>query len=323
MREAGKSNVADAPVTVRKVCTDNWPERDRLAMFRANVGRDRVSVEPLPDEPLRINATFIKLPGVGLVFGRRSALRSDFGDASDRLLINFDEEGLAKQFGREVRLKRGDAIVFAGGDVGSHTTFHSARLVTVEFPEGGLTRTLRDPARFCARSIDGRTPALLLLRRYLGGLRTSGTIDARSLHPLVAAHVLDLSAFAVGAGCESAAASNGRGIRAARLQAIKDDILAQLEGELSLDNVAARHCVTARYVRMLFESEGMNFSEFVREERLKRARRMLLSRSFDHLLISEIAYEVGFNDLSYFNRSFRRRFEMAPGEMRALGVRST
>jgi len=322
VREAGKSNVADAPVTVRKVCTDNWPKRDRLAMFRANVGRDRVSVEPLPDEPLRINATFVKLPGVGFVFGRRSALRSDFGDASDRLLINFDEDGLAKQFGREVRLKRGDAIVLAGGDVGSHTTFHSARLVTVEFPEAGLTRTLRDPARFCARSIDGRTPALLLLRRYLNGLWTSGAIDARSLHPLVAAHVLDLSAFAVGASRESAAVSNG-GVRAARLQAIKDDILGRLGGELSLDDVAARHCVTPRYGRMLFESEGTSFSEFVREERLKCARRMLVSRSFNHLLISEIAYEVGFNDLSYFNRSFRRRFEMSPGEMRALGLGST
>ena len=38
--------------------------------------------------------------------------------------------------------------------------------------------------------------------------------------------------------------------------------------------------------------------------------------ALDYLRISEIAYEVGFNDLSYFNRAFRRRFGHSPGEAR-------
>jgi AraC-like DNA-binding protein len=33
--------------------------------------------------------------------------------------------------------------------------------------------------------------------------------------------------------------------------------------------------------------------------------------------ITAIAYECGFNDLSYFNRSFRRRFGLTPSEARA------
>ena len=68
---------------------------------------------------------------------------------------------------------------------------------------------------------------------------------------------------------------------------------------------------------MLFESEGTSFTDFIREERLQRARSKLLSSRFDHLRISEIAYEVGFNDLSYFNRAFRRRFGQSPGQLRA------
>jgi AraC-like DNA-binding protein len=43
---------------------------------------------------------------------------------------------------------------------------------------------------------------------------------------------------------------------------------------------------------------------------------MLASPRFDHLRIGEIAYEVGFNDLSYFNRLFRRHFGMSPSEAR-------
>jgi AraC-like DNA-binding protein len=71
---------------------------------------------------------------------------------------------------------------------------------------------------------------------------------------------------------------------------------------------------------MLFESDGTTFTEFVREERLARAHRMLLSRRFDNKRIGEIAYEVGFNDLSYFHRIFRRRFGQSPGEARHSAI---
>jgi AraC-like DNA-binding protein len=33
--------------------------------------------------------------------------------------------------------------------------------------------------------------------------------------------------------------------------------------------------------------------------------------------ITAVAFEAGFNDLSYFNRTFRRRFGLTPSEARA------
>ena len=36
--------------------------------------------------------------------------------------------------------------------------------------------------------------------------------------------------------------------------------------------------------------------------------------------ISQIAYAWGFNDLSYFNRAFRRRFEVTPRDWRDGGA---
>jgi AraC-like DNA-binding protein len=67
---------------------------------------------------------------------------------------------------------------------------------------------------------------------------------------------------------------------------------------------------------MLFASERTSFTGFVRDARLDSAYRKLMSPGFDHLLISEIAYDDGFNDLSYFNRAFRRRFGMSPSDAR-------
>jgi AraC-like DNA-binding protein len=45
------------------------------------------------------------------------------------------------------------------------------------------------------------------------------------------------------------------------------------------------------------------------ELRLGKAARLLAMTT---KRISDIAFECGFNDLSYFNRSFRRRFGLTP-----------
>jgi AraC-like DNA-binding protein len=70
---------------------------------------------------------------------------------------------------------------------------------------------------------------------------------------------------------------------------------------------------------MLFEHEGTTFTEFVRQARLDRAHRMLVDPRMADRSISAIAFDVGFGDLSYFNREFRRRFGQTPSDVRAAG----
>jgi AraC-like DNA-binding protein len=43
---------------------------------------------------------------------------------------------------------------------------------------------------------------------------------------------------------------------------------------------------------------------------------MLISRQHDRLKVSEIAYACGFNEISYFNQAFRRRFGASPTQFR-------
>ena len=102
-----------------------------------------------------------------------------------------------------------------------------------------------------------------------------------------------------------------------RLRAIKADIVENAASrELTIAMIAARHGVTSRYVRKLFEGQGVTFSEFVLDQRLGRARRMLVDPRSDGETISAIAFACGFGDLSYFNRAFRRRFRATPTEVR-------
>jgi len=50
-------------------------------------------------------------------------------------------------------------------------------------------------------------------------------------------------------------------------------------------------------------------SEFVRNLKLKRAAEML---SKGKMQVSEVAYELGFNNLSYFSKSYRNLFGESP-----------
>ena len=130
-------------------------------------------------------------------------------------------------------------------------------------------------------------------------------------------HVHDLIALAIGATGDGAELASRRGLRAARLRAVKADILSNLgTRDLTVSAVARRQGVTPRYVHMLFEAEGTTFSQFVLSQRLMLARRRLADPLRDQMTITEIAYETGFGDLSYFNRMFRRNYGATPREMR-------
>ncbi len=52
------------------------------------------------------------------------------------------------------------------------------------------------------------------------------------------------------------------------------------------------------------------------EQRLARAYRILSDARFVERNISAVAFESGFSDVSYFNRTFRKRFGAAPSEVR-------
>jgi AraC-like DNA-binding protein len=137
------------------------------------------------------------------------------------------------------------------------------------------------------------------------------------LRQLATTHLCDLLAVAVGGTRDAIEVAKHRGLRAARLNAVKADIVANLDRpSLSPGAVAARQGLSPRYLRRLFEHEDTSFSAFVLDQRLARAYRMLTDPRMADRAITVIAFAVGFGDLSYFNRTFRRRFGAPPSDVR-------
>jgi AraC-like DNA-binding protein len=72
---------------------------------------------------------------------------------------------------------------------------------------------------------------------------------------------------------------------------------------------------------MLFDGDATTFSEFVLMQRLARAHRMLIDPQLLDRTVSSIAHEAGFGDVSYFNRTFRRRHGATPSDVRTKAQR--
>ena len=153
---------------------------------------------------------------------------------------------------------------------------------------------------------------------YLRLLEDPAAVTNAELGRLVATHVRDLVAMAIGASRDAAEIARGRGVRVARLAAIKADIARNLEqGEMSAAGLARRHRVSPRYVHKLFETEGVSLSRYVLGQRLQRVYRRLADQASASVPIGTIAFDAGFSDLSSFNHAFRRYFGATPSEVRA------
>lgn len=85
--------------------------------------------------------------------------------------------------------------------------------------------------------------------------------------------------------------------------------------ELSLGQVAkAVNTSTFYFCKMFKKVTGLNFTDYVSRVRIEKAKNLLLN---PNLRISEIAYEVGFQSLTHFNRVFKKILGQSPTEYRA------
>lgn len=94
------------------------------------------------------------------------------------------------------------------------------------------------------------------------------------------------------------------------------------EADLSLDRLATEFALSRRSLFRLFARAGCTPQSWIRGQRLEYARRRLMGTNADEAaVVSRICYESGFNDLSTFCHSFRRRFGVPPSAVCAARVK--
>jgi AraC-like DNA-binding protein len=307
-----------------RISTEDFPAQDRLEAWRELVGRGmlRFEIERLPDRRYACDTTMRALPGLCMIDGAVTGMQFHRTPAlidNDDLVLHVSLSGgfCAYQGGREAALGRGEATLMGGAET-FLASLPAERFFAIRVPSSVLSPMVGDLNKILMRPIPTDSDALRLLVTYARGIFQMPALANPDLRQPVATHLQDLVALALGATRDAAEVANGRGLRAARLKAIKADIAEHIgDTNLSIGGIAVRQRVTPRYIQMLFEAEGATFSEFVLNKRLQLAHRMLTDPRFADRPIISVALDSGFQDLSYFNRTFRRRFGETPSGVRA------
>ena len=308
-----------------KLSSAQFAERDRIEASREVIGRSfmKMKFELKPDVPFNIDMVFRVLPDLVLASGSCSAMdclrTPDLIESDDIILsIALSGDSILHVRGKEIPIGGSTAALTRTADVCRCEIQSASDVINFRFPFGKIVPLIADLDAATTRPIPVNTEALRLLVHYAAMLKEEDWVTEPNLQSLMASHLQDLAVLAIGATRDAATVAGGRGVPAARLRAIKADIVKSItDRDLSIDAVALRHGITPRYVSMLFDGDGTTFSEFVLLQRLNRAYRMLADPRFSDRTVGSLASEAGFGDLSYFNRSFRRVYGMTPSDVRA------
>jgi AraC-like DNA-binding protein len=283
----------------------------------------RVDLEPAPGRIFESRNRCLSLPGLQLMEGASSPVKISrhgryLDDGNDDVVLAINRKGsvIISSNGREQSLRDGEAIVLSGSEASTFHRTSNGESFTVRVPRAIFESTVVSVDDALMRTISPEQGALKLMENYAGWLFNAGPVDPQLVN-LSVRHIHDLLALTVGPTADFADTARTRGLRAARLKLAKSYIVSHSHRRgLSVSSVAASLNVTPRYVQRLFEADGTTFSEFLTTQRLARAHRLLCEPSSSPAAISTIAYDVGFGDLSYFNRRFRRQYGLTPREVR-------
>jgi AraC-like DNA-binding protein len=318
--------MTDLDSRIVEFSTNSIPEKDRIAFWREHYGHVmlRVDLEPARDMAFEAQIASLALPGLQLMEASSSPMKISrsgcyLADGNDDIVVVVNLAGPVNiaSGGREQSLREGEAITLSGGEAASFHRTSMGRSFTLRVPRAMFEQTVVSLDDALMRPIPGDRGALRLLVDYAGWLLHAGCSIDQQLRHVSVRHVQDLLALAVGPSADFADTARTRGLRAARLKLAKSYIVAHSHRrDISVGTLAANLNVTPRYVQRLFEADGTTFSEFLSGQRLARAHRLLCEPGTSQTAISTIAYDVGFGDLSYFNRRFRRQYGLTPREVR-------
>ncbi len=243
---------------------------------------------------------------------RRAKPGCGVSDRYFKLHIQDRGSSLNHQEGREAILGRGDIMLCDSSRPYSIRFDDPNRMLVVRLPEDRLITRLDDPDAVVGQRIGMEGLGASMLASFVQNLWRAGEAEVeRDADADFVDVVLDLMAIAYDrrAPCRDTGATSLK----ERIRRFVDKNLC--DPELSVGVVARGVGVTPRYVQMVFASMGMTPMAYIRDKRLQLAAQRLRRGGAD-CCITDLAFDLGFNDLSHFSRTFKSRYGVGPRDYR-------
>lgn len=231
----------------------------------------------------------------------------------ERLILHLQcrGESLHRQGRHESRLEAGDFVIGSAHE-GYSLDLSAHQLLVVEFPRAPLEDRLPGIDDLLSRRMCGASAGGRVFRDFLLSLwQNAGQATDSEWCEGVNAVFYDMVALAM-----RGAAKPDQGLGEVSL---RQRVLALVEAHLADPDLKtlslAQACnASVRTVQNVFAAMGTTPSAYILERRLACAADRLVSAPEAN--ITDIAFQLGFNDSGYFTRCFRQRFGAAPRDWR-------
>ncbi len=301
-------------MSIKRFATEYVPPAQRLRYWN-DIADDVFGGTHVDAENYSFNGTMLTWRIGPLEMARPSASgsevrrrRSTQADESVVLHLVSRGRGRHSQRNREIELNPGDfAVSSTEYDYACH--FGPHELIVVEFSKAPLQERLGSVEDMLCRRIGSSTPATGMFCDFLLSLWRNGEqcVAEPGWHDDVADMFYDMLASAMRYQHAGSFIERDNKLRR-RIEAFIESRLA--DPELRTHHIAAELGLSDRAIQQMFAAAGTTPSGFIMERRLRKAADRLRARP--HASITEVAFETGFSDSSYFGRCFRQRFGTAP-----------
>jgi AraC-like DNA-binding protein len=284
----------------------------------------KAEVKALSEEPLQVDASLRALHGfrfgVGL-FGPSINRRTSEIVATDSddfyLMVNLEGKLTILLANTEITLNEGDACFLACASEVSFVRRTVGRQLCARFEHRVATAKMPNIDSYAGTIVRRGSEPLRFLTSYLRDLDDNQTLSTPELRDLIVGQVFEILTLmlrAVSAATRPAVYKNSG---TDRFIVTKKYILDNLDRrDLSIAQVSSTSGLSSRQIQRFFKVENTTFSEFILINRLQRAHAALTDARQIYRSIGDIALCGGFNDISYFNRAFRRHYGASPTAIR-------
>jgi AraC family transcriptional activator of tynA and feaB len=300
-------------------------ERTLRNYWRARI-RDALpglSIDWLEDGPIRARVNAWRFADAGIVEIEdppiRVARRVQPGSADHgyKLALHLAGHGHYRYAGNELLQAPGDLVL-----LDTEISFEVVHPAGTHVLIWGLSReelapllAMPDGGRLC--HIHGGEGMGAVLGGYMQTLakQTERLTAAaqRSLHT----HLCTLVALALCSAPAVTEETHRPARRAVQCQRIFTYIETHLcDPRVTAERAANDMAMSRRWLHALLDETGESFSERVARRRLEESCKLLRDAEHDRIPIADIAFRMGFNDVSTFHRRFRRHYGITPREMR-------
>ncbi|AJA09488.1 hypothetical protein SKP52_13000 [Sphingopyxis fribergensis] len=235
------------------------------------------------------------------------------------VVLGIAGEAALRQEGRVARIKRGSLAIVDSSKTYEVEVASAWKAIWLKVPRSAIETRLFTYRDWLGRALSTDTGLGFAANRMIHACLHASKALRDDEARVLAGNVLDIVAatFTHAAGDEDDSATRSRHTEMMfnRVNRFVDQHLRN--SNLGPAVISAGCGISERYLRQLFASHGTTMTAAIRSKRLEECRRMLNSYGRHAPSITQVAFSMGFENISSFNRAFKAYFGLTPSQARS------